>query len=151
MSRAVLVVVAPVVFFLSIFGDSFGRDFVERRADGLYAQLRACDGDTVYAVEVAAYDGHTEQPVPFWMANSSAPGGAESVKLFSAQPMFDISTTDIKSPTIFEVTINKGWPSESSVVVDDLALDRGKVEFGGEPVLRADYDAMDNSDFGCPP
>jgi len=84
------------------------------------------------------------------MANSSAPGGAESVKLFSAQPMFDIST-HIKSPTVFEVTINKGWPSESSVVVDELALDPGKVEFGGEPVLREDYDAMDNSDFGCPP
>lgn len=148
---AILAVVAPVVFFLSIFGDPFGRAFVERRADGLYAQLRACDGDTVHAVEVAPYDGHSEQPVPFWIANSSVPGGAESVKLFSAQPMFDISTTDIKSSTIFEVTINKGLPSESAVVVDELALDPGKVEFGGEPVSRANYDAMDNSDFGCPP
>lgn len=29
----------------------------------------------------------------------------------SAQPMFDISTTDIKPPTTFEVTINKGLSS----------------------------------------
>lgn len=31
-----LVVVGPVVFFLSIFGDPYGRGFVERQPDGLY-------------------------------------------------------------------------------------------------------------------
>lgn len=44
-----------------------------------------------------------------------------------------------------------GHPSESSVVVDELTLDVGKVEFGGDPVSRADDDAMSNAEFGSPP
>lgn len=58
--------------------------------------------------------------------------------------------SDIEKPTVYEVTINKGYRSESLVVVDELGLDVGNVEFGGEPVSRGDYDAMSNSDFGCP-
>ncbi len=82
-----VVIVAPFVLFLSVAGDPLGLAFVERRADGLYAQFRACGRDTIHRVEVAPYDGHTEQPVPFWVATSSGEfGGSESVKLFSAQP-----------------------------------------------------------------
>ena len=147
-----LVVLAPIVFFLSVFGDPYPRAFVERRADGFYALLRACGApEPIYRVEVAPYNGSIELPDPFWVATRRGVGGADSVRLLSPQPGFDTSTTDSSTPTIYEVTINRNRLSESSVVVDELALSIGEVEFGGEPIPRADYDRMSNSNFGCPP
>ena len=148
---AVLVLVTPVVLFLSVFGDPYPRAFVERRPDGLYAQLRACEKDPIYRVEVTDYNEQITEPAPLWVATRSGSEAANSVRLFSAQPGFDTSGKDRTTPSTYEVTINRGSDSESSVVVDELVLGLGEVEFGGDTAARADYDAMSNSDFGCPP
>ena len=145
-----LVLVAPVIFFFSIFGDPYGRGFVEQREDGLYAQLRACERDTIHSVLVAPYDGQTERPAPIWSATSSSSVGASALKLFSTQPDFKVSRTDVAVPPTFEVIINQGRQSETSVVVERGELDQGQVAFGGGPVSRVDYEAMNNADFGCP-
>lgn len=151
---AVFVLVAPLVFFLSVFGDPYGRGYVERRPDGLYAQLRACDGDTIHTVEVSDYDELADQlPKPFWSATSIKSRGADAVELFSPQPDFDTSSLTTQAvPAIYTVVINEGRISEAYVTVEEGLLEPGEVTFGGQAsVSRADYAAMPNSDFGCPP
>lgn len=67
---ALLVVVAPLVFFLSIFGDPYERGFVERRDDGIYAQLRPCEGDSIHTIDVPRYDElAADLPDPFLVRN----------------------------------------------------------------------------------
>lgn len=130
---AVLVLVTPVIFFLSVFGDPYPRAFVERRPDGLYAQLRACEKDPIYRVEVADADEQSAEPAPFWVATRSGSEAANSVRLFGAEPGFDTSEKDTTTPTAYEVTINTGSDSESSVVVDEPALGLGEVESAVTP------------------
>lgn len=148
---AALLVLAPFIYFLSIFGDPYPLAFVERRPDGYYAQLRACESDSVRRVEVYPYDGHTESPDPIWVAAAqSGSAGAKSVRLFEVQSGFDTTAVGAATPTLYEVSINEGYASESWVVVEQRRLGVGEVAGGGDPMSRADYDSMSDSDFGCP-
>jgi hypothetical protein len=52
--------------------------------------------------------------------------------------------------TEYEIVINRGRGSESSVVVTDARIGVGEVELGSDrPVSVASHLAMPDSDFGC--